>query len=305
MAAAAKRIVVTGANKGIGLAIVKKIIETHSDAFVFLGSRSVERGKQAWKKELGSSDRVEVLEIDVGNEESVKKAAAQVRSKYPDEKAPLYGLVCNAGVAEGGVEFCCDVNTYGAERSCRAFLPLLKEAGRISITSSAAGPSFVSKCTKEMQQLLCSETTTWKQIQDLMQAVYAANDNAEGLAALCKERGMPGAGDNGFTESYGISKALVNTYMLGLAREHSKMTINACTPGFIATALTEGMAKRMGRDPSSWNMKTPEQGTLSTMKLIFDDVPSGEFWGSDGLRSPLFKYRDPGTAEYTGGNLPE
>lgn len=42
-----KRILVTGANKGIGLAITKKVLADHSDSFVFLGSRSLERGKMA------------------------------------------------------------------------------------------------------------------------------------------------------------------------------------------------------------------------------------------------------------------
>lgn len=39
--------VVTGGNKGIGLAIVKQILKKIDNSFVFLGSRSVERGNQA------------------------------------------------------------------------------------------------------------------------------------------------------------------------------------------------------------------------------------------------------------------
>ena len=41
-----KRILITGANKGIGLATVKKLLESYSDTYVLLGSRDLTRGKQ-------------------------------------------------------------------------------------------------------------------------------------------------------------------------------------------------------------------------------------------------------------------
>ena len=42
-----RRIVVTGANKGIGLAIVEAILTEHADTFVYLGSRDEGRGRAA------------------------------------------------------------------------------------------------------------------------------------------------------------------------------------------------------------------------------------------------------------------
>ncbi len=42
-----RRILVTGANKGIGLAIARAILEEHDDTFVYLGSRDADRGR-AW-----------------------------------------------------------------------------------------------------------------------------------------------------------------------------------------------------------------------------------------------------------------
>ena len=41
---ALRRVLVTGANKGIGLQICKKIVSTVPDAHVLLGSRSAVRG---------------------------------------------------------------------------------------------------------------------------------------------------------------------------------------------------------------------------------------------------------------------
>ena len=42
-----RRVVVTGANKGIGLAIVRSILEYAEDTFVFLGARNQNRGQLA------------------------------------------------------------------------------------------------------------------------------------------------------------------------------------------------------------------------------------------------------------------
>ena len=42
-----KRILVTGANKGIGQAIVTKLLEDFPDTYLLLGSRDVARGQTA------------------------------------------------------------------------------------------------------------------------------------------------------------------------------------------------------------------------------------------------------------------
>lgn len=86
-----------------------------------------------------------------------------------------------------------------------------------------------------------------------------------------------------------------------VAREHPSLIVNACTPGFIETDLTRPMAARSGRTPEQMGMKPPKEGTLAAMKLLFGDVAtSGRYYGSDGVRSPLHKYRAPGDPPYTG-----
>jgi hypothetical protein len=48
-------------------------------------------------------------------------------------------------------------------------------------------------------------------------------------------------------------------------------------------------------------MKPPQAGTVAPCFLLFGaDVGSGRFYGSDAQRSPLDRYRAPGSAPYEG-----
>ena len=74
-----RRILVTGANKGIGFAIAERILEEADDTFVFLGSRDRGRGDAAVERlrqaGAGRADRIQAVEIDVASDESVDLAA--------------------------------------------------------------------------------------------------------------------------------------------------------------------------------------------------------------------------------------
>merc|ERR1711892_551303 len=130
-----KRILVTGANKGIGLAIVTKLLQDFPDTHLLLGSRDLGRGQKALQQVLdqvgdAEKDRVELIQLDVTSDESVNNAVGFSES------------------ARGTV----DLNTYGLRRVCEAFLPLIqKDKGRIVQVSSGAAPMFVRTCNQEIQ----------------------------------------------------------------------------------------------------------------------------------------------------------
>ena len=131
-----KRIVVTGGNKGIGLAIVKRLLKEFSDTHVFLGSRNLERGETAIKQtvsELGESvkSRLELLEIDVTSHESIQNAVETVQKSLCGTNGLLYGLVNNAGGFVEGMsgQQIIDLNMFGVYRVTEAFLPLIEEKG--------------------------------------------------------------------------------------------------------------------------------------------------------------------------------
>jgi len=286
-----RHILVTGANKGIGLALVQAILDEHADTRVFLGSRSLERGRSA-AASLASehptwSERLEVVALDVADERSVAEAARHVGEKLRGEK--LYAIVNNAGI--GGPEHplaaVLDTNVLGIQRVCEAFLPLLEARGRIVNVTSAAGPSFVAACSPEWQAFFCDEQLAWSRLNTFVGECRAATPQA--LVAK-------GLADGG---AYGLSKACANSLTLILAREHAGLVVNACTPGFIETDLSRHYAVASGKTPAELGMKSPAEGTKAPLHLLFADLPaSGRYYGSDARRSPLDRYRAPGSPEH-------
>lgn len=290
-----RRILVTGANKGIGLAIVEGILRTHEDTFAFLGSRDVERGEAARRSLVEAhpewAERVRVVELDVTRDASVEAA---VRAVADASGEPLYGLVNNAGIGRnaGGLAAIFGVNTVGVRRVCEAFLPLLDRArGRIVNVTSAAGPSFVATCSPERQRFLVDPETDWAALEAFM----AECTSLEGDPGAFAARGL-GEGD-----AYGLSKACANTYTQRLALDHPSLRVNACTPGLIETDMTRPYAEARGEPPEALGMKPPREGARSALFLLFGEPKgNGRYYGSDAKRSPLDRYRSPGSPEHAG-----
>ena len=123
---------VTGGNKGIGLAIVETLLVEVADSIVLLGSRDGARGQAAVDglvAKLGKQvqGRLQLLEIDVTSQESVDKAVAAVRRDHGN----IFGVINNAGGNAGTIRGTIDLNAYGVLRVCEAFAPIIQDGGRI------------------------------------------------------------------------------------------------------------------------------------------------------------------------------
>ena len=272
-----KSVLVTGANKGIGLAVVEAILREQPRYRVLLGSRDARRGDSArdtlMAENPGWSERVDVLVLDVASDRSVAEACALVSERAGGESTPLHGLVNNAGLGSGPLQDILDVNLHGIRRMCQAFAPLVEPGGRIVNVTSASGPNFVSGCDARGQAFFRDPGMTW--------------DRLEHFLETC---GEPGS-------RYGLSKACANSYTMTLARSYPDLFVNACTPGFIETDL--GREFLGSRTPAEAGMKTPAEGCRVILSLLFEEPRgSGHYYGSDSLRSPLDRYRAPGSPEF-------
>jgi NAD(P)-dependent dehydrogenase (short-subunit alcohol dehydrogenase family) len=283
-----RRVLVTGANKGIGFAIVEAILNEHSDAFVYLGSRDRARGDEARAKLGDRASRVEVLALDVTSDASAQAAAKNV--------LPLYAIVNNAGIGSGNtLEATLGTNVLGIRHVCDAFLPKLDpNGGRIVNITSAAGPTFVSKCSEEKQRFFLDAETrsmSWETLRAFVDECIAMGDDKAKFAAKGLSDGAP----------YGLSKACANALTLILAREHPNLRVNACTPGFIETDLTKPYVESSKKSAKELGMKSPAEGARAPMHLLWDELEgNGRYYGSDAKRSPLDRYREPGSPPYVG-----
>lgn len=140
-----KTALVTGANKGIGREIARRLGEIGYS--VWLGCRDAERGERAAAELRGTGVNAHALLLDVTSDTSVAEAAA----KFAQESEHLDVLVNNAGIAIGwelpsetrveDMRSIYEVNTFGPVRVTIAFLPFLRKAehARIVMMSSSLG----------------------------------------------------------------------------------------------------------------------------------------------------------------------
>ena len=142
-----KVVLVTGSNRGIGLAAIQEFLKLGYTAI--LTSRKETDGEKAMTGLEKYTGQVAYQQLDVTDPESVASAAASVRDRF----GRLDVLVNNAGINyDSGqqastvdlddVQRTINTNTMGPWRTAQAFLPLLKKApngGRLINVSSGAG----------------------------------------------------------------------------------------------------------------------------------------------------------------------
>ena len=138
-----RKVLITGANRGIGYETAKQLKER--GFFVVLSARDVTEGQSA-ATELG----VKFLQIDVADEKSISAAATEFKERFGDS---LDVLVNNAGIYPDGDESILEVgktqlfhalltNTLGPLLVTRLFQKLLEnseEGGRLINLSSKLG----------------------------------------------------------------------------------------------------------------------------------------------------------------------
>lgn len=200
-----KSALVTGANKGIGLEVVKQLAQ--KGFFVYMGSRSLANGLSAQEKLHTEGIRnVEAIQLDVTNDESVQAARALISKKTP----VLDVLINNAGISGGlpqsalgtpidGFKAVYETNVFGVVRVTQAFIDLLKRSPE---------PRIVNVTTA--------------------------------MASLSLAADSSGSSYHNKMAVYQSSKAALNMYTINLAYElrDTPFKVNAVCPGWTQTDFT-------------------------------------------------------------------
>ena len=132
-----KSVFITGADRGIGFALCRRFLENGWQVFA---GRFMKDWAELDTMKAECGNRLALVDLDVGDSESVRKAAKTVK----EETDNLDMLVNCAGIAQSGgseaIARCLNVNAFGPLRMVEAFLPLMERGERrLCFVSSEAG----------------------------------------------------------------------------------------------------------------------------------------------------------------------
>ncbi|XP_072116045.1 carbonyl reductase [NADPH] 1-like [Mobula birostris] len=227
--------VVSGANKGIGLEVVRALCRQF-DGDVYLTARDVGRGQQAVEKLRQEQLNPLFHQLDIDNLQSIRKLRAFMLEKY----GGIDVLINNAGIAfkvadttPFGIqaEVTMATNFFATRDMCTELLPIIKPHGRVVNVSSTSGSEALSKCSPELQVKFRSTTITEEELVELMRKFVE-----DAKKEVHTQQGWP-------SHAYGITKLGLTVLSKILARRLSKeraadkILLNACCPGWVKTDM--------------------------------------------------------------------
>ncbi|XP_039761334.1 carbonyl reductase [NADPH] 3-like [Pararge aegeria] len=225
--------VVTGANKGLGFAIVKGLCKEFKGP-VYLTSRDAERGNKACNELQKQGYNPKYHQLDVTNEKSISTFCSFFRSQ--NKKIDL--LINNAGVLflndskepkASQAEQTLLVNFFALVNFTEAILPLVNENGSIlNITSSSGHLSRIP--SEELRKKFIDPNLNLEQLTVLMESYLES--------VKLNRDGADGWGDS----PYVVSKVGVNAYTFMLNRQLSDqgILVNCFHPGYVMSDMTRG-----------------------------------------------------------------
>ena len=245
--------VVTGANRGLGLAIVRALT-LKFDGLVYLTSRNKERGQEAARELEANGSKVKYHQLDINDATSVNCFENYLQEQH----GGLDVLINNAGVLNirGGSKKLAEnarlnvgTNFFGTLRTSNSLLPHVRENGRVVNVAGYVGLSALKECSADLQEEFKSDDLTEEKLKTLMNNFLQLAEQGK-----LKENGWP---DN----SYFVSKLGV----IAMSRIHAQklrddgkhnILLNCCCPGWLRTDMGGPKAP-----------KSPEQGADTPVYL--------------------------------------
>ncbi|CAG0881512.1 unnamed protein product [Cyprideis torosa] len=241
--------VVTGSNKGVGLATVKQLCRKF-DGTVYLTSRDEARGRAAVAELEKDGVNPKFHQLDIGDRASIER----LRDHLKEEYGGLDVLVNNAAIAfkqnatepqSVQAEMTLKTNYFNTLMVCDILFPILRPHARVVNVSSLIG--LLSRVpSEELREKFASEELTIPELNALMQQYI--NDCKAGIE---KNKGWMGS-------SYGMSKIGLSALTRIQQRQFDQdpredIVINHVHPGYVDTDMS-----------SHKGPLTIDQGTMSS-----------------------------------------
>lgn len=237
-----KSVLITGANRGIGLEFVKEFLKlSRTPRFIFACCRSPEAATEL-NSLANSNPSVNVLQLDVKDQQSVERAQSLVSKAVKGEGLNL--LINNAGiighqsveeVTREVMREAYEVNAIGPLMMAQAFLPLLKQA-------ASQSPNEPMSCSKAA-------------IINLSTGVASITENSSGELY-----------------PYRSSKAALNMITSNLA-------LDLKADGILCTAIHPGWVKTdMGGPNALISTEESLKGIMAVLEKLRGEEESGKFY---------------------------
>jgi NAD(P)-dependent dehydrogenase (short-subunit alcohol dehydrogenase family) len=272
--------VVTGANRGIGFEVVKRLADL--GLTVVLTCRDPKKGLDAVQSLVTNLGLVNVLfyPLDISISSSINQFSSWIQDKF----GGLDILVNNAAVTfndidENSVEYAetvINTNYYGSKLLTEALLPLFRR------TSSS---SRILNITSRLGLLNKLRNPIYK--QTLLEEDTLNEEKIEKIVSLFLKNVKDGTWkDEGWPEvwtDYSVSKIALNSYSVVLANRYQGkgLSVNCFCPGFTQTAMTNGKGTHSA---------TAAAHMVATLALLPPaELPTGKFYfgSSRGIHSRL------------------
>ena len=245
--------IVTGGNRGLGFEACRQLAQ--KGYRVVLTARDPEQAERA-AASLASVGRVQAAQLDVSDAGSVQAFAEKARA----ELGPLTALLNNAGISMKGfdadvVRGTLAVNFFGALRVTQALEPLVADGGNIVMVSSGMGE--LSAYSNQLKARFLDAALDLEGLLALVAEFETAVRTGQHEA-----RGWP-------SSAYRVSKAALNALTRILARQSSRVHVNAVCPGWVKTD--------MGGPGASRSVEQGARGIVWAATLAADGPHGGFF----------------------------
>jgi carbonyl reductase 1 len=245
-----KVIIVTGANQGIGLAIVDQLSPLYPKSKIILTSRDPSRGEKARQsiiaKHSEAQNNVIVQKLDIRDPKSREDFFNEIKAKYGHIDVLINNAASYTGNNGGFDTYDTIVRTnyHATIDFTEKLLPLLSDDGRVIMVSSGLGK--LANQNPAMQELLNNPLSV-EQINSKLKELEKAS--AEG-----KEENL------GLRYPlYSTSKAFLNAYLRWVLTSKLKtgQSAIAMCPGYCKTQLNDFQG-----------VKPPEEGAKPAVYLV-------------------------------------
>ncbi|KAJ5868217.1 hypothetical protein N7534_002770 [Penicillium rubens] len=257
--------VVTGSNRGIGRAICAALAQQFPGPLVLYTASRAGTSFDLTGLAISPAVKLYPARLSLTDQASITALTTMVSKEHQGcdiliNNAGLYYFQENITAAQRQETL--DVNYRGTLNVCQAFLPIMRNNGRIVNVSSQSGQ--LKYFDPSLQKRFLDPDLTLTELDALV------NEYSQ-ISTLRPHRAGPPL-------AYFTSKAALNAATRILAHKNPHLLINCCCPGWVVTSL----GAQAGQPP-----KSIEEGARIPVRLAIDDIGkiSGRYWANDSVAS--------------------